>query len=897
VNFIGRYNKLVARTPKLAIIAILLTTSFFGYFAAGVSFESSEEDFRPDSEVALANDYVTTTFGGQSESFAFLFMSDGNSISADNLLAQLEIERGVVASDVSTILERSPQNQLGISSPANLIAQGIFLSAALQTAPEMGPPGAPPGQQGQDMQALQGALINAMLSLDIDQMETIIAGGTIEIELPWQEAPFEVSFKRYDPSYLGGYLETSPFADVLGFLLSTDFDPSNGSASKSIISVLFEEGHDADTYLSYEQTLEQIGKDVEGQHEGLDIRPLGDQLVNKAIEDASGQNIAMIMSIAFALVIIILAFVYRSVTDTFINLIALVFAIIWVFGFGSLMGYNFNPAITTVPVLIIGLGIDYGIHYNMRYREELRKGEDVRTSIMLSGATVGVAILLTTVTTLVGFLSNTSSNVESIQQFGILCAVGIISSFIVMLTFFPAVKTLLDLRKERAGKQVVPEKRDPDGGWGWAMQKRLPKGKEMVCASGVCTLNRAVGLGALLSKKPAYVLLALLFVTTIGAYEGAQLEARFDFRDFLPEDLEVTETTNILFDEFNFSRETAYILVEGGITHPTIYNQMALAEKKALESDYAVLSEAVESPHALITSMITPYSFRYHPEFSSAWYSTYDTDGDGLIDDNVGTSDMNDLYDMLFAMEPDAAVRVVHGSGDAYDAAVLRIPVNSRDGVLAEEGTRDMQHAADTIDSDALDRVVVTGGPPVQYEVLRSINSSQIKSLLITFVLSFFILSALYIYLKRSYLLGTVTLLTLVFVIIWTAGSMHLLGIPLNVVTVTIAAITVGLGIDYSIHVSQRFLEDIAYLDDVDCALCVTMNHTGSALFGSALTTVMGFGLLSLSIIPPLSQFGQVTALSITFAFLASVFVLPTFIRLWYIYGNKRSRDRSRGTV
>jgi predicted RND superfamily exporter protein len=189
--------------------------------------------------------------------------------------------------------------------------------------------------------------------------------------------------------------------------------------------------------------------------------------------------------------------------------------------------------------------------------------------------------------------------------------------------------------------------------------------------------------------------------------------------------------------------------------------------------------------------------------------------------------------------------------------------------------------------------VVVTGGPPVQYEVLQSINSSQIRSLLITFVLSFIILTALYVYLKRSYLLGTVTLLTLVFVIIWTAGSMHLLGIPLNVVTVTIAAITVGLGIDYSIHVSQRFLEDIAYLEDVDCALCVTMNHTGSALFGSALTTVVGFGLLSLSIIPPLSQFGQVTALSITFAFLASVFVLPTFIRLWYVHGNKGQKARS----
>jgi predicted RND superfamily exporter protein len=88
-------------------------------------------------------------------------------------------------------------------------------------------------------------------------------------------------------------------------------------------------------------------------------------------------------------------------------------------------------------------------------------------------------------------------------------------------------------------------------------------------------------------------------------------------------------------------------------------------------------------------------------------------------------------------------------------------------------------------------------------------------------------------------------------------------------------------------------MEDLDRIKDGICALSVSVSHTGSALFGSALTTVIGFAVLSFAIIPPLAQFGQVTALSISFAFLASVFVLPTFLLLW-LRGHQWYRRRFR---
>ena len=184
--------------------------------------------------------------------------------------------------------------------------------------------------------------------------------------------------------------------------------------------------------------------------------------------------------------------------------------------------------------------------------------------------------------------------------------------------------------------------------------------------------------------------------------------------------------------------------------------------------------------------------------------------------------------------------------------------------------------------------MIVTGSPIISAEILDSIGRDQVRSVLITVLISLGILTVLYLVMRRSATLGLVTITPLLFVIIWGAGSMHFTGIPLNVVTVTILAITVGLGIDYGIHVTQRFLEDLDTIGEAECALCVTANHTGSALFGSVVTTVIGFGILTLSIIPPIAQLGIVTALTIGLAFLASLFVLPTFLRLWYIYGPRR---------
>jgi hypothetical protein len=96
-----------------------------------------------------------------------------------------------------------------------------------------------------------------------------------------------------------------------------------------------------------------------------------------------------------------------------------------------------------------------------------------------------------------------------------------------------------------------------------------------------------------------------------------------------------------------------------------------------------------------------------------------------------------------------------------------------------------------------------------------------------------------------------------------------------------ITGLTIGLGVDYSLHVSERFNQELAQAETVAAALHETITGTGGALLSSAATTASGFAVLLVAILPFLQSFGLITALTIVFAFLASVFVLPSLLVVW----------------
>ena len=186
----------------------------------------------------------------------------------------------------------------------------------------------------------------------------------------------------------------------------------------------------------------------------------------------------------------------------------------------------------------------------------------------------------------------------------------------------------------------------------------------------------------------------------------------------------------------------------------------------------------------------------------------------------------------------------------------------------------------------------LTGMAAFQQDMRDSLVSSYRN---ITGIAALLILIVLYLAFRRIST-ALIAFSPIILVLIWQLGSMSLLGIPLSIITITCSAMIIGVGIDFSIHMTQRMKEE--YEKDSKQALQKTIRNTGNGLLSAALTTMSVFLILSLSSVQVMHEYGLVTALIVLYSLLAAIFFLPSVIeRSWRrIYGfESRGRPVNRG--
>ena len=264
-------------------------------------------------------------------------------------------------------------------------------------------------------------------------------------------------------------------------------------------------------------------------------------------------------------------------------------------------------------------------------------------------------------------------------------------------------------------------------------------------------------------------------------------------------------------------------------------------------------------------------------ETFNATFTQADTNGDGVPDQNVEA-----VFDDLFATAPNEAAGVIHrADGDSYEA--VRMVISVEGGTSGGAVTTQMRDIAGTVDSDGL--TATATGQTILFKIVQDqLLDTVIESLLITLVAVFAFLMFTYRITEGSASLGAFTLLPVVMSVSWILGTMYLLDIPFNILTGMITSLTVGLGVAYSIHLSERYNQELERAETMWDAMETAVTGTGGALLGSAATTVGGFGVLAFAILPPLQQFGIITGLTIIYAFLASVLVLPSLLVVWTKY-------------
>ena len=130
----------------------------------------------------------------------------------------------------------------------------------------------------------------------------------------------------------------------------------------------------------------------------------------------------------------------------------------------------------------------------------------------------------------------------------------------------------------------------------------------------------------------------------------------------------------------------------------------------------------------------------------------------------------------------------------------------------------------------------------------------------------------------RSLRYGVVTIIPIGLVVAWLYAFMYAFDFGLNFVTATIAAVSIGVGVDYAIHMTQRYREELRRSADSLKALRQAAQGTGVALLASAATSVLGFAIMGFAPMPMFSSYGILTAAMIFMAAAASLLVLPSLL-------------------
>jgi hydrophobe/amphiphile efflux-3 (HAE3) family protein len=804
-RWLSRADTWIVDRPKAVILVFLILTAGFAVGTTNISTESGTSQFIDGvpAQEAFENvndEFLTQSFEEGSGSTQ-LIQRETNVLSKPAMLRMLTY--------LEQVEEREGLRVDSMTSPAAIVAQTIDPTATT-----------------------------------IEEQQRVIESAT----------PTQIDAAVAEAAGSPGFTAT----------LSNDFNPKAASASASISSVQHNlpggtsdsAGSSGTSPLTPIQT--EMAHIAESTH-GITV--FGSGIISAEFGNVIGDSLAIVVPAAAVLILLFLVVAYRDPIDLVLGLVSLVMAIIWTFGFMGLAGIPFGQMTISVPVILLAVGIDFGIHAINRYREERVTGKGITESMRPTTDQLLVAFSIVTGTTVVGFGANLISDLGPIRNFGLVAAIGIIFTFLIFGVFLPAMKVYLDTLRVRVSF--------PDFG-------SSPLGDEGSIVSRALTVGNTIA-----KRAPKTFLVFTLVVSVAAAGYGAGVDTSFSDEDFLPpEELPqyVTElpepfapgtytatgTINYLEDNFQSSdSDQTTIYVSGDMRKDTSLEQM----HRAMQNPPGTF--VVQDRKAKTQSIVTVIQQRasQDPEFARL-VSRNDRNDNGIPDDNL-----EQIYDALFESP-------AHGQATSYlteDYRSARIVASTDSDATQTEVTADSREVADRFRLKA----TATGQIIVFEAITTIIFNSAFQSLLISLALTALFLVMIYWVLEREPGLGIVNLVPIIVSIALLAATMRYFGIPFNALTATIFSIAIGLGVDYSAHLVHRFAEEYDETNDLFESLDSTVRGTGGALAGSMLTTTCGTGVLALAITPVLGQFGLVIALAVFYSFIASVLVFPSTAVVW----------------
>ena len=586
-----------------------------------------------------------------------------------------------------------------------------------------------------------------------------------------------------------------------------------------------------------------------------------------------GKEIGMLTSAAMLLLGVILWFNFRSVRETAYVLVLTVLAIAGTYGLSGWLQFagidmTFNAAMNSIPVLLLAIGVDYGLHVVLRIREELR-GEESRNpagrltlrdfdkesrqrAIRQGTVLTSIALMIAITTDIVGFLSFRLSSLAFLQVFGTVIAIGLFLIYLLSISALPALMLMLPSKKlplERASKVTIGP-----------LSQNLGK----------------------LSQQPLKVgLIALVLLAPMVA-GFQQLEVAFEQRDQLDDSIPVVQDFLLISDEFGTSRSPLYVVIDGDVIS---------------ENGRAAWTAASEAMSARDDVNGIPNGV--WDVFEQARLQDPVLDAIMLAVDAGETSGYDELR--RWSLENETGIETTKSllARDG-EQTLLSFQADTLGWSATVELAESIEATLEALSDEAGEAFTLrlSGRALINAQTTSDVASASVQSTGIVALVILFMLVGIHTVrnendLKEGLQRGVVSWIPLMMVVVWVYGLMGYTGYNINSQTVTIGALSLGLGVDYAVHFTTRLEEEAEHhpFGMPEEWVAKSTATTGRAMAGAALTTAGGFAVLNLSALLPLRLFGQAFVVAISLALLSSLLILPAL----YAPFLKRTAAKARG--
>ncbi len=575
-------------------------------------------------------------------------------------------------------------------------------------------------------------------------------------------------------------------------------------------------------------------------------------------------------AVSLVLVLGLLAIGLRSLRLVAAMLATLIAGLVWTAAFAIAFIGQLNLISVAFAVLFIGLSVDFGIHFALRYREELNGGSEPRTALTDAARGVGGALALTAAAAAIAFYSFLPTAYLGLAELGLIAGTGMFIAFFANLTVLPAFITLF-----------------PPKASGILQGKASDKTKNIL---------------GFLQRHPRPVVWAAL---AVGVASAALVPAaRFDFDPLHLQDPE-TESVATLYDLMEDPRTTPYTIT---VLSGSLEEAVALAEKlKALApvKDARTLADYIPKDQDEKLDLIATMALFLSPSLSQARKAppgARETEravaalrgklvrlaalggaesraAERLANALAGISDLKELEARLLSALP-GRLEALKGSLAAGPVTLADLPASLRTRQIAPDGRAKVEvyPRGDMSNRRALARFVrsvrtiapnATGMPVVIFEA----GDAGIGAFRDAALIAVSLIALMLLVLLRSVRDVALVFAPLVLAALMTVAASVLFGLPFNFANVIVLPLLFGLGVAGGIHLVSRRAKE----GGTGRAI---LTSTPRAIVFSALTTIGSFGSIALSGHPGTASMGMLLTLAVSLSLLCTLGVLPALMAL-----------------